>query len=253
MRDRWLPLTGAANARDLGGLPLIDGGTTAYDVLWRTDTPAWWTEDDRSWLREHGLAVVVDLRAPKEADADGIAAVDGVTVVNTPLLRDAVLNREDRRREKRDIAIEEPTPETRRLGYVDWLDGEAGGNIGLAVRALADAPGAALFHCSAGKDRTGVVAALVLTLSGVEREAVVEDFVASTERVKEIYATLLRSPTHGPLLDGVDPKWLMCHREAVEGLLDRVDEAHGGIAAYLASVGVTAEDQDRLRSRVRGG
>ena len=120
-----------------------------------------------------------------------------------------------------------------------------------ALRAVAYAPGAALVHCAAGKDRTGTVVALALTLAGVEREAVVADYVASSERVEGVVARLLASPTYAENLRGRPISSHLSRPEAMTAFLDHIDQSYGGVEALLARMGWTDEDADQLRAKLR--
>jgi hypothetical protein len=120
-----------------------------------------------------------------------------------------------------------------------------------ALRAVAYAPGAALVHCAAGKDRTGTVVALALTLAGVEREAVVADYVASSERVEGVVARLLASSTYADNLRGRPISSHLSRPEAMTTFLDHLEQKYGGVEAVLTRMGWTDEDTAQLRAKLR--
>ncbi len=120
-----------------------------------------------------------------------------------------------------------------------------------ALRTIAYAPGAALVHCAAGKDRTGTVVALALTVAGVEREAVVADYVASSERVEQVVARLLASSTYAENLRGRPIASHLSRPEAMTTFLDHIDRRYGGVAALLARMGWTETDAAQLRAKLR--
>lgn len=256
---RWVDLEGAANARDLGGLPLSGGGSTAHGVLLRADNLQGLTAGDvRRLVDELGVRVVVDLRTGAEVELEGPG----------PLVRDGRV--EVRRRslypeagERTDIDVgvifpwrtrvagddaSEPATVRAYLGYLrDRPD-----SIVAALRDAAFTRGATLVHCAAGKDRTGVVAAFALAVAGVPRDAIVADYVATEERLAPLVARLLASPTyagdlHGRTLDSHRPR-----AETMERVLELVDERHGGPVAWLAEHGFDAADVTALRARLAG-
>ena len=184
--DRWLQLEGLDNVRDAGGLPLRDGGRTRFGELLRSASLRYLTDDDVAHLVDVvGLRMVIDLRTAREIDRDGPTAVAARGVETVPL----------------SFIPEEGTelPETgddtdpllrAYLGYlVDRTE-----NVVHAVRLLgrSDA-GPTLVHCAAGKDRTGVLLALVLDAVGVEREAVIADYALSAQHVEAMF----RAVDHG--------------------------------------------------------
>jgi protein-tyrosine phosphatase len=257
MTPHWVELEGAANARDLGGLPLEHGGSTAHGVVLRADNLQELTDGDvRRLVDELGVRVVVDLRTDVEVELEGRGPLDhdGRAEVRRRSLYPEAGARTDvdvevifpwkARTHTEDAS--EPGPVRAYLGYLrDRPD-----SIVAALRDVAHAPGATLVHCAAGKDRTGVVAALALAVSGVRREAIVADYVATGDRLEPLVARLLASPTYGPDLRGRE---LDSHRPrpgTMERFLDVLDERHGGAAGWLARHGFGGADAAALRARL---
>ena len=182
----WIELEGAVNVRDLGGLPATDGGTTVAGRLLRSENLQDLTPGDVARLvDEIGVTTVVDLRSTNEVTIEGPAPLDalaGVRRVHHPVLRE-FLDVSDT--VKAALLTEAAGADRERypddpmcghyLGYLENRPEEVTG----ALRSIATAPGAAIVHCAAGKDRTGVVVALALTAAGVEPEAIVADYAAS--------------------------------------------------------------------------
>ena len=118
-----------------------------------------------------------------------------------------------------------------------------------ALRAVIGArPGGVVFHCQAGKDRTGIVAALLLDLVGVDRDDIATDYVESQRRLWPLYEERLASET----LDPEQDTWFkpICLPETIHGLLGHVDAKYGGTERYLASSGLTRADVTALRARL---
>jgi protein-tyrosine phosphatase len=254
---RWVELEGAANVRDLGGLPLTDGGATAAGVLLRADNLQDLTARDVARLVDDlGVRVVVDLRTSVELQLEGPGPLerDGRADVRHRSLYPEAGERTDidvgvvfpwRAGAVAEDASEAPAVRAY-LGYLrDRPD-----SIVAALRDVAGASGAALVHCAAGKDRTGVVAAFALAVAGVRRDAIVADYVATAERLEPLVARLRASSTYGPDLQG---RTLDSHRpraETMERFLELLDERHGGPAGWLARHGFGGDDAAALRERL---
>src|SRR5437763_10003488 len=195
----WIELDGAVNVRDLGDMPTEDGQKTARASLIRADNLQDLSAADvRKLVHDIGVTTVVDLRSSSELAAEGPAPLDSVAGVRhahhpvlpevgatTDVIADALLARDrmDKFRYPRDPVCGH---------YLGYLEDRPDQVVG-ALRSVAHAGGAAVVHCAAGKDRTGVVVALALAVAGVPAEAVVADYAATAERTEAIVARLARS------------------------------------------------------------
>jgi protein-tyrosine phosphatase len=260
----WINLEGLANLRDVGGLPTTDGGKIAPGRLLRSDNLQTLTPSDIEQLLGLGLTDVVDLRSDYERASTGpgpLAQTD-VRRHELSLFREQMPGVGE---EKPDVR-----PEVLPEEALPWVDLEPSVELGnpvasvyfsylvdrpdsiiAALRAVAYAPGAALVHCAAGKDRTGTVVSLALTLAGVEREAVVADYAASSERVQQVVDRLLASPTYADNLRGRPIESHLSRPEAMATFLDHIDQNHGGVEALLSQMGWTEEDTAQLRTKLR--
>ena len=247
----WLELDGAVNARDVGDLPTWDGRRTRRGVLLRADnlqglSPA----DVHLLVDELGLRTVLDLRTATEVTAEGPGPLRSRPEVAHHHL-DLIPHGFDGRAAMARAIPDEDAPEhAMDHWYADYLT-DAPDSIATALRLVADpGSGAVLAHCAAGKDRTGVVVALALSLVGVRRDAVVADYALSGERIARVRDRLLSSPTYaedvGPRsLDSMRP-----HAHNIELFLDRVDRDYGGVHGLAMSVGVDEETVARLSRRL---
>jgi protein-tyrosine phosphatase len=251
----WINLDGAVNVRDLGGLPTADGGKTAGGRLLRADNLQELTAADVTRLvRDVGVTTVVDLRSSAELESEGPAPLDavaGVRHAHHPVLpelgtaTDVVADALGVRREA-DRSRYPGDPLTGHyLGYLE----DRPDQVVAAVRSVATAEGAALVHCAAGKDRTGVLVALMLSAVGVRPEAVVADYAATGDRVEEVLARLRRSPTYAA---DIDRQPAAAHRprpETMAAFLDQLESRHGGAVNWLAGHGF-ADDLPLLRVKL---
>jgi protein tyrosine/serine phosphatase len=120
-----------------------------------------------------------------------------------------------------------------------------------ALRAIAQAKGAVVVHCAAGKDRTGTIVGLGLLVAGVTQDAVVADYAASAERVPRILERLARHPAYAANLDGKPVTQQQPRAETMRLLVQALDR-EGGAEAWLQQHGWTAEDTNRLRAKLLG-
>jgi hypothetical protein len=105
-------------------------------------------------------------------------------------------------------------------------------------------------HCAAGKDRTGVVVAVALDAAGVDRDAIVGDYLATAERIDAIVARLVGSPTYREELEGHDPQEHAPVAGTMERFLELVDERFGGSVPWLSANGLSDPDLKLLRRRL---
>ncbi|GAB2601987.1 tyrosine-protein phosphatase [Pseudactinotalea suaedae] len=273
----WIELDGVVNLRDVGGLPTTDGGTIRPGRLLRSDNLQDLTADDIDELRRRGLTDVVDLRSDAEVSSTGpgpLTREEWVRIHHHSFFDERDLDGDDIpetsapgpgpepvETEQSDAAKalpwvgKEPTtahenPAT--AHYLSYLS-DRPDSIVAGLRVIAEAEGAVLVHCAAGKDRTGTLVAIALLLAGADPEAVVADYAASSERVERILQRLVATETYGPVLGGQPAEWHMTRPETMAELIEHVQP--GGdqtqLRAVLARCGWTDEDTARLRAALR--
>lgn len=241
----WIPLDGAVNARRV-----VPG------VLLRADNLQSLTRRDvRLLIEQEAVEVVLDLRTDVEVKLEGpgpLSTEPAVRIEHHSLYPDS---------DRTELAAatvkpwgrpdEDESPGERPVvrAYMSYLRRRPD-SIVSAVRAIARAQGAVLVHCAAGKDRTGVIVALALDAVGVDRTAIVGDYLASQQRIEAIIARLVTSPTYRAELDGNDPQRYAPVPGAMERVLALVDARFGGSATWLSSHGLGDVDLDRLRRRL---
>jgi protein-tyrosine phosphatase len=250
----WIELDGAANVRDVGGLPTNDGRHVAECRLLRGDNLRDLSPADVALLvTEIGLTAVIDLRSPEEAAASGPGPLTRVGAVRharhslLPELGDT--SAADMTAVRLDRAYSRH-PEDIRCGlYLGYLE-ERPDQVVAALRGIAEASGAAMVHCAAGKDRTGVVVALALTVASVRREAVIADYAASAERIDAVLARLRGSQTAAADIDGSPAEEQTPRAETMAAFLDQMDSRYGGVRGWLSRHGFRAADTAMLRARL---
>jgi len=253
----WIDLEGAVNVRDLGGLPTQDGNETVAGRLLRADNLQELSPSDiRRLVRDIGVTTVVDLRSSAEVASEGPAPLDTVPGVRhahhpvipelgsaTDAVAEALLLKRDQDRSR--------FPSDPTCGhYLGYLEDRPDQVVG-AVRSIARDEGAALVHCAAGKDRTGVVVALALTAAGVRPQAVVADYAATGERAEAILSRLRRSPTYARDLDSVPAEAHRPRPETMAAFLQQMESCYGGVTRWLTEHGVSAEELGLLYAKLR--
>jgi protein-tyrosine phosphatase len=252
----WIDLDGAVNVRDLGGLPTEDGRETVAGRLLRSDNLQELSASDVARLvGDIGVTTVVDLRSSAELASEGPAPLDalpGVRHAHHPVIPEIG--------EATDAAAEALLIRTKQdrsrfpgdpicghyLGYLE----DRPDQVVDALRSIAQARGAALVHCAAGKDRTGVVVALALTAAGVRPEAVIADYAATRERTEAILSRLRRSPTYAGDIDSLPAQAHQPRPETMAAFLQQMDARYGGVTRWLTDHGLDTDELNLLRAKL---
>jgi protein-tyrosine phosphatase len=231
--DRSLVFEGCVNFRDLGGYRTADGRSVGWRRLFRADGLSNLSGDDHRQLTELALSTVIDLRTIDEAEQRGRFAVDRVPVRYVDLPLTDVL----------------PTPEELpswgEASYVAdrylQMVSEGGPALTGAFEVLGSGGALpAVFHCSAGKDRTGVLAALVLAFLGVPDETIVEDYSLSAEAMERLLERLKAEyPDNTDEVERFAPAVLQVLPETMEGFLAQLRDEYGSYEALAGSLGVS--------------
>jgi len=255
---RWIELDGAVNVRDLAGLPTADGRMVQPGRLIRSDNLQSLSPRDVDLLvNEIGVRSVADLRTGVEVHHEGpgpLTELDDVDIVHLSLFPESG-DRTDLAGDGTVILPWEKRTEESvgRRGtsaiYLKYLDDRADSIIA-ALRLIAHSDGATIVHCAAGKDRTGTVVALALTEVGVTREAVVEDYARSSERIEAIFDRLRATRTYAGDLAETAAHQHAPRESTMQRLLDAIDTEFGGAPAWLRAHGWTDEDAAALRSKL---
>jgi protein-tyrosine phosphatase len=235
--ERLIALEGAVNFRDLGGYATEDGLRTRWRVLFRADGLSELTETDLEVMRELGIRTVVDLRSGQEVEQSRFnVEAHPVTFHHYPFIK-ALPNAEDFSRAPGFLGTQ----------YTEMLD-EATPQIIGALSALA-APEArpAVFHCTAGKDRTGLLSALVLSLLGVPEETVIADYALSGAAMTRLRAKLIEKYPDGKSLIADSDVLFSADPSNMVVLFAHLRNRYGTVAGYAARVGVPEDVVQRLR------
>jgi protein-tyrosine phosphatase len=255
MPDRLVPLEGTLNFRDLGGYAGRGGRTVRWGLVFRSDALHELTDNDRARLQAMGLRAIYDLRKPEERVKQPTALRDehGHRIVHLSVDEDPDAANQP---EIIDLILSGELPEADDAYMADlYADILLKGApvFGRLLTHLTEDDGLpALFHCAAGKDRTGLAAALLLSVLGVDDDTILEDY-----ELTNIYRSNRRIEVLRPTLEaaGVDVEkvrpFLSARRPVMEATLRHLHTEHGGVERYLLGpAGMAPETLDRLRARL---
>lgn len=261
LKSRWIDLEGAVNVRDLGGIPTRDGDVTRFGRILRSDNLQALTRGDIARLvGEYKLRHVVDLRSTPEVTLEGPGPLSGVPEVTHHHL--TLFPEGGRRTDVEADTIDgdkvlpwherQADAELRVTGFYYGYLRDRPDAVVRALRTMARDDGAAVVHCAAGKDRTGVLCALALEVAGATREAIVADYAATGERLELVLGRLRASFTYRDDLDSRPADDHMPRPRYIEQFLGVLDERFGGPLGWLERNGWTDDDSEMMRARLLG-
>ncbi|WP_405056132.1 tyrosine-protein phosphatase [Kribbella sp. NBC_01505] len=227
---------GCRNVRDVGGLPTADGRTIRYGVLVRSESLQYLTPEGVEAVRRSEVSRILDLRTDGEV-RDAPTPFTGTPIAVRQRLADPA-----------DPDHGQPTI----VAACIWMLDQRPALFAAAVKAIADEPeGAVVVHCHGGKDRTGMVVALALSIAGVPRDEIIADYFLTQSRLapwlEEQLAAEPDRSKHPEMIEFRDTR-----AESLVAILAHVDEVYGGPEAYLRHGGLTTEDLIHLRHRLLG-
>ncbi|MES9525915.1 tyrosine-protein phosphatase [Streptomyces capoamus] len=252
-------LAGVRNFRDVGGLPTVDGRRVRHGVLFRSGHLAHATQEDAAFLASLGLHTVFDFRNAADQKLEGPdVELPGVRNVNLPLSDPAdgaefwKMVREGDLDQLRAI-LDGGKGEARMIASYRKIVVDRTAEHSRVLHALADDSVPALMHCAAGKDRAGISIAVTLLALGVEREAIVADYLESAagHRRYKVRRSGSADTAYTPeVMELLDPLF-DARAEYLQAAFASIEERWGDVDTYLAQgLGLSAESRDRLRERL---
>lgn len=232
-----LKIPGLLNVRELGGHPTRDGARTREHSLLRSDDLAHLTDEGMQALADYGVRTVIDLRWPGEIASKPHPAALGqrgvrshrISLLAGDEMQWASLSGACTKEMWKCAVLEHTRPQLKDV-----------------LEIIADAASEPLlFHCVAGKDRTGLIAALLLALADVEPDVIATDYAESTSRLTDAYLARYPDLQRAEIFEA-----LRCPEEGVHNMLAYLAQ-YGGAAGYLRTIGLTDARIARLRARLR--
>ena len=234
--QRLLNFPALLNVRDLGGYPTTDGGRTRWRSLLRADDLSQLTPAGVDAMVEYGVETVIDLRWAEEIalNPSPIPGQVSIRYEHVSLLAEtaeawAAICRDTRKELWKPLVLQHFRSELRAV-----------------LRLIASAAaGPVLFHCVSGKDRTGLIAAVLLAVAQVEPQSIALDYAQSTQQLRDPYLARYRDIDPAEIIERV-----RCPPEGAYNMLQYLAD-HGGVRAYLKGIGLTDLEIGRLRARLR--
>lgn len=248
--ERLIPIAGSHNLRDLGGYRTADGRTVRRGLLYRSGVMTGTSEADHAAFRDLGIATIFDLRANHERTHRPTVWHEGTGVTYHSRDHEQSVGALDRMIETGSVAAEGVTTMIREV--YRQLPFEQAGSYRALFRLILDRQLPLLFNCTAGKDRTGVAAALILCALGVPREAIEYDYTLTELSLDRLVAIILEDPRYAGFTALPREDYLPMLR-ADAGYLsiafETIEDRHGSVVAYLDEVlGVGPADIEALRA-----
>jgi protein-tyrosine phosphatase len=250
-RSRDLHWDGCLNVRDLGGHRTEDGGETLFGRIVRADSLRQLT--DRGWEAavEYGVRTVVDLRGDHER-ADDPPAELPLEVLHVPFMEadEAEWKEIEPELEAAVEAAPDVATGTRDV-YLIFLE-RFKPNVAAGIRAVARAPeGGVAVHCVGGKDRTGLLAAFLLHLAGVDAGQIAADYALSEERLRPRHETWLAEAETEAERAEIE-RTSQTPAASIVGVFEKLERGYGSVDGYLRSAGLDDDDLEHARARLRG-
>ncbi|MEU6221749.1 tyrosine-protein phosphatase [Streptomyces sp. NPDC047022] len=252
-------LAGVRNFRDVGGLPTVDGRRVRHGVLFRSGHLAHATEKDAAFLSSLGLHTVFDFRNAADQKLEGPdVELPGVRNVNLPLsdpadgaefwkmVRDGDL-------EQLRALLDDGKAANRMIASYRSIIKQRTAEHSQVLRALTEDSVPALMHCAAGKDRAGLSIAVTLLALGVEREAILADYLESNARHRRyrVHRGGSSGDAYSPEVMELLSPLFDARAEYLDAAFETIEETWGGVDAYLSEgLGLTPELRERLRERL---
>ena len=237
-----LDIDGLVNVRDLGGLRTVDGRKVRSGQVVRSDNPKSLSEQGHAELiAEVSPRTVVDLRMDMEVEREGYTLIDhSVTVINHAMVPQSGVTPEQIQAGMADNLVED---------YRRQIEANATSIIA-ALELIADESSRpVIIHCTAGKDRTGIVTALLLDILGVDHETIVADYHVTHGNMAPILERIRAAQVFQDNGLATAPMWIFeAHPDTMREFLQHVTETYGGAEGYVLAKGMAPQTVARLRA-----
>ncbi len=241
------------NARDLGGFPTTSGETTRFCVFVRSEAPVNLPEEDIEYLRNYGVTASIDFRGKGEAAARPSDLNGLLPYYHKPLFNEAAM------------AGSKPNPHPpKQIGWGEQYISMAEDSRQWARDVLdiaAKNSGVLLYHCTTGKDRTGLMTCYLLSIAGVAREDIAADYCVSQVFLEPVYEKMRsgllqlgpapeQGNAGGPPMPKMDNSFFETPAIAMLTLIDYLNKTYGGVVPYLRHIGIPEETMDTIREKL---
>lgn len=244
---RRLMTKGLYNARDLGGFPTKDGKVTKFGVFVRSEAPVGLPEGDVAYLKAYGVTATMDFRSTGETLARPSDLREIMPYYHKPLFNEAAV-----------VGGGKPKPHPHNIGWGEQYISMAEESRRWALAVLeiaAKNPGALLYHCTTGKDRTGLMTCYLLSVVGVDKADIAADYCVSQVYLEPVYEKMrsgtMKLGTPPGEKPGTEPKmddsFFQTPASAMLTLIDYLENTYGGVVEYLKMIGVSSEIMEEIK------
>lgn len=256
MPTRRLMTKGLYNARDLGGFPTKDGKTTKFGVFVRSEAPVDLPEGDLDYLKAYGVTASIDFRSGGETQSRPSDLRDVMPYYHRSLFNEAAMGGGPG-------GPKEPPKQHQGWGeqYISMAEESREWAVDVLTIA-AENPGALLYHCTTGKDRTGLMTCYLLSIAGVDRPDIAADYCVSSIFLEPVYEKMrsgqikMMGPPPGeegmgtpPEPSGPDSSFFETPASAMLTLIDYLNETYGGAVEYLRKIGLPETVLEAIRRK----
>ncbi|KAJ7587133.1 tyrosine phosphatase family-domain-containing protein [Mycena floridula] len=249
-RPPFVTISGVPNSRDLGGYTSSPNAKTHSGYIFRSGEITGIAEQGKEELKHLGISKVFDLRSDFEVEKAPVPSIDGVEIVRAPVVKAEDYSPEALAKRRDELhASGDKTPVFVKI-YSELLDLGIS-SYGVILRHIRNEPAkSCLFHCTAGRDRTGIVAALILKIAGVSDDDVAEDYALTR---------IGREPERFVMMERISKEsdreaasaMFECRHETMLGFLAVLQEKYGGAEGYAKVVlGLSDDDLAIIRRNV---
>ena len=216
------------NTRDLGGHPAAGGRVTVPDRIWRSDRQERPDPEDIALLRSKGITTIIDMRTEEDnlTKPSFFRSLEGFTFLNYPIIEGDTI------------------PESVEAVPGSYMNIACSENMPRILKAIADADTGVMNNCAAGKDRTGVVTAILLMLCGVSDEEITADYMLTKECNRERFELLRKRRPD------LDMNIVIPRESYIRDFMDLFRERFGSVDGYFACIGLSEETKQKLLARL---
>lgn len=216
------------NTRDLGGHKTVDGKETIRDRIYRSDRQEYPNEEDINMLLSKHITSIIDMRSEQTVveKKSGFKDREGFYYFNFPIIEGSRI------------------PESVEAVPGCYMNIACSENMLKVFETMADAPEGVMFNCSAGKDRTGVVAAILLMMCGVEEKEIVDDYMLTKENSKERFDLVRKN------FPDVDMNIVIPRESYIKDFMNAFKERFGNTEGYFSFIGLPKDKADKLYNKL---
>ena len=217
------------NTRDLGGRLCTDGEITKFDQILRSDKQLYPSKKDIKYLTKHGITTIIDMREKEQVieQPSGFANLEGFEYHNYPIIEGSQI------------------PESVEAVPGSYMKIATSSSVNDILTTIADSDSGVMFNCSAGKDRSGVIAAIILMICEATEEEIVADYMLTLENNKERFKLVRKNHPE------IDINIVIPRESYIKDFMDLFKNEFGDVKGYFKSVGLPDEVREKIKNKMK--